>query len=143
MKTIPLYAAIASLLSTIERCKKTGNDEWRDRHRDTLDTMLKEHLPSGSGIDRGSELLFDECKSNKLVFSADFHHMNDVGYYDGWSNHTVVVTPSLEHGAVLKITGRDRNDIKDYLHDVFHTTMFTPVDPYSYQKEIESTTSTD
>jgi hypothetical protein len=130
MTTVPLYSAIASLLATIERCKANNNHEWLDRHQDRLDAMLKQHLPSGSGIDRGSKLLTHECKSNKLVFSADFHHMDEHGGYDGWSYHQVIVTPSLEFGAVIKITGRDRNQIKDYLHDVFNHVMFTQVDPY-------------
>lgn len=134
MKNVPLYAAIASLLATIERCKSDKNSEWADRHQDTLDAMLKEHLPSGSGIDSGTHLLVDQCKSNKLVFQADYHHMNDGGMYDGWTQHTVIVTPSLEFGAVIKITGRDRNEIKNYLGEIFHTTMFVEVNPYDFQK---------
>jgi hypothetical protein len=138
-KTIPLYAAIASLLATIDRCRSNNNVEWRDRHQDTLDAMLKRHLPSGSGIDSGSKLLEDQCKSNKLVFSADFHHMTEPGFYDGWSEHLVIVTPSLEFGAVIKITGRDRNAIKEYLHDLFHQVMFEQVNPYDFaEKAVEA-----
>jgi hypothetical protein len=135
-KTIPLYAAIASLLATIDRCRSNNNIEWRDRHQDTLDAMLKRHLPSGSGIDAGSHLLIEECKSNKLVFSADFHHMTEHGFYDGWSYHQVIVTPSLEFGAVIKITGRDRNNIKEYLAEVFGHTMFLQVNPYDFQEQV-------
>lgn len=134
-KTIPLYAAIASLLATIDRCESNANWEWRDRHQDTLDAMLKRHLPYGSGIDSGSKLLVDECKSNKLVFSADFHHMTEHGFYDGWSYHQVIVTPSLEMGAVIKITGRDRNSIKEYLGELFHQVMFEQVNPYDFQEK--------
>jgi hypothetical protein len=123
MKPQPLYQAIARQLATIERCKSpSANDSQRsciDMHEERLDAMLKP-LPSGSGIDAGTKLLAHECKSNKLVFQADFHHMNDVGMYDGWTEHKVIVTPSLEWGAVIKITGRNRNDIKTYLHDVYH-----------------------
>lgn len=129
MTTVPLYSAVASLLATIERCKVNNNIEWLDRHEERLDAMLK-HLPSGSGIDAGTKLVVDECKSNKLVFQADFHHMDAYGYYDGWSYHQVIVTPSLEFGAVIKITGRDRNRIKDYLQEVFNEVMFFQVDPY-------------
>ena len=44
-----------------------------------------------------------------------FHHMNDGGFYDGWTEHSVVVTPSLVYGFDTRITGRDRNDIKNYI----------------------------
>jgi hypothetical protein len=134
MTTVPLYSAIASLLATIERCDADGNTEWRDHHRNTLDAMLKEHLPSGSGLDAGVKLAKDECKSNKLVFNTSFHHMNEHGVYAGWTDHQVVVTPSLEYGAVLKISGIDRNGIKDYLADLFHQVMFVQVNPYDFQK---------
>jgi len=45
--------------------------------------------------------------------------MNENGYYDGWTSHTVTVTPGW-NGPELRITGRDRNQIKDYLYDTFH-----------------------
>jgi hypothetical protein len=49
--------------------------------------------------------------------------MTEGGMYDGWTEHTVVVTPSLAFGINIRITGRNRNDIKDYLHDVFHEAL--------------------
>jgi hypothetical protein len=131
MKTVPLYSAIAALLATIERCKSSGSREWADHHQDSLDALLKEHLPSGSGIDNGTQLVTAVCKANRLVFQCDFHHMNEHGYYDGWTHHRVIVSPSLELGAVLKVLGRNRNGIKEYLHDVFHQVMFVQVDPYA------------
>jgi hypothetical protein len=44
--------------------------------------------------------------------------MDDGGGYDGWTEHTITVTPSFR-GFDLTISGRDRNDIKDYLHQTF------------------------
>jgi len=74
--------------------------------------------PSGSGIDDGTKL-DDTSTANKLVFNTGFHHMNENGYYDGWTDHQVIVTPSLAYGFDMRITGRDRNDIKDYLYEVY------------------------
>jgi hypothetical protein len=45
--------------------------------------------------------------------------MNENGFYNGWSDHKVIVTPSLAFGMNIKITGENRNDIKDFLFDVF------------------------
>jgi hypothetical protein len=44
--------------------------------------------------------------------------MNDAGYYDGWTEHTVVVTPSF-NGLNLRISGSNRNQFKDYAYDCF------------------------
>jgi hypothetical protein len=44
--------------------------------------------------------------------------MNDGGFYDGWTEHTVVVTPSFR-GINLRISGRDRNQIKEYLYETY------------------------
>jgi len=56
-----------------------------------------------------------------LVFHCSYHHMNENGYYDGWTDHIVHVTPSLIHGFRLRITGTNRNGIKDYLVDIYRT----------------------
>lgn len=81
---------------------------------------LMETAPSGSGIDCGTTIS-DKSKKNRIVLDFGFHHMNECGMYDGWTNHTAVITADLEWGYELKITGKNRNDIKDYLHDVFNT----------------------
>jgi len=46
--------------------------------------------------------------------------MDEYGGYDGWTEHTITVRPDLIHTIVLGISGRNRNDIKDYLYDVYH-----------------------
>ena len=43
---------------------------------------------------------------------------DDVGMYDGWTEHELHVTPSFG-GIDLRITGRDRNETKGYLYDVY------------------------
>lgn len=74
--------------------------------------------PSGSGIDAGTKL-DDSSTKDKLVFAFGYHHMDEHGYYDGWTEHTAVVKPSMCFGYDLRITGRDRNGIKEYLASVF------------------------
>ena len=53
--------------------------------------------------------------------------MNENGYYDGWTEHTVTVTPSLQHAFSLRISGRNRNDIKDMMHESFNYALRTDV----------------
>jgi hypothetical protein len=54
------------------------------------------------------------------VFKTSFHHMNTHGYYDGWTDHIVTVRPDMMSGIRISITGKDRNQIKDYIHEVFY-----------------------
>ena len=54
--------------------------------------------------------------------------MNENGFYDGWTDHTLTVRPSLVHGIELEISGRNRNDIKEYLHETFHSALFDLID---------------
>lgn len=77
-------------------------------------------MPSGSGIDNGTSFDFDKSKLNKLIFTFDYHHMNEHGYYDGWTSHKAYVTPDLNSETLIKISGRDRNMIKDYLWEVYN-----------------------
>lgn len=123
----PLYALFASLLDARENCRKSGNNEWLDRHTDRLHELEKEYLPHGSGIDAQCFVDLAESRPNRLVIPFDFHHMDENGYYDGWTSHTAVVTPSLANQIDIRITGRDRNQIKDYLHEVFYNALHAVV----------------
>lgn len=113
-----LFAEFASTLSAIDNCRKNGNNEWLERHETSL-AKLESFLPRGSGIDTGTTIDRDRSKPEKLVFAFSFHHMDENGYYHGWTDHTLIVTPSLQFGYALRITGRNRNDIQDYLYETF------------------------
>lgn len=112
-----VYQRIAHLLIAIQNCEKSGNLEWKDKHSASLLALLSE-APSSSGIDNGSRLL-DGSNPDRLRFAADFHHMNEGGMYDGWTEHTVTVRPSLAFDLHITVSGRNRNDIKDYLTTLF------------------------
>ncbi len=115
----PLYRELASLLQARDNCRKSNNREWLDRHTASMEYLAKNYLPSGSGIDCGTKLDLDASKPNRLVFTFSFHHMNECGMYDGWTEHSLIVTPSLLSGIDLRITGRDRNQVKEYLYETY------------------------
>lgn len=83
---------------------------------------INARLPSGSGFDCGSEFLPDDSKRNRLVFKTSFHHMDDGGCYDGWTEHQIIVTPMFG-GFDIRVTGVNRNEIKEYIGDMFHECM--------------------
>lgn len=113
-----VYQKLASKLIALENCVKSNNSEWEQKHNDAIDAIVKTG-PSGSGWDLGTKLMRDSSNDSKLVFHGGYHHMNDGGMYDGWTEHTIIVKPSLAFGITLRVTGHDRNDIKDYLTELF------------------------
>lgn len=113
-----LIERIASLLAARENCERTGNTEWHIRHTQALHDLEK-LLPSGSGFDCGSKLDLDASRPDCLRFTTEFHHMDEHGFYDGWTSHTVIVRPSFVYGMDIRVMGRDRNGIKELIHEVF------------------------
>lgn len=119
-----VYQAIAESLLAARNCEKAGDrSEWILRHMDRIKTLCAAVLPHGSGFDNGSKLDAELSKPDRLVFETAFHHMNSNGFYDGWTHHSVIVTPSLVFGFELRITGRNRDDIKAHIAECFHTAL--------------------
>lgn len=118
--SVTFYQRIARALQARINCEN-GNNEWYERHTETIEQLVEQVMPHGSGFDGKSWLSFDESTPEKLVFYSEYHHMNDAGYYDGWSTLKIVVKPSLAWGHTLKITGIKREYAfdSDYFYDVF------------------------
>ena len=114
-----LYRKLASLVQAHINCEISGNKEWFEKHEARIEELVKNYMPSGSGFDCGTKIDLDKSTPEKLVFYTDFHHMNEVGYYDGWTEHRITVRPSLAFGFTLTISGKNRNEIKDYIHQAF------------------------
>ena len=128
MTNKPLYVLLASTLDAKKRCATNGNSVWFERLDDRITALVKEHMPSGSGFDSGTTLDEDRSTVDRLVFITSVHYMDESGCYDGWTEHTVTVRPSLVHGFHLTIGGRNRNDIKDYIAEVFRQCLTIQTD---------------
>lgn len=126
LKPTPLYREFVSVLNAIDNCRKSGNSEWLERHETTLEQLSK-FLPSGSGIDCGTTLDRDSSNSEKLVFTFSYHHMDENGMYCGWTEHKLTIRASLQFGIDLRISGRDRNGIKEYLHETYQYALTSKV----------------
>lgn len=127
MRTMKLYQKLATLLVAVHNCRKSGNIEWHDKHNERINALVYQYMPSGAGWDNGTTFDRDASNANKLVFRGSYHHMNDGGTCDGWTDHTITVVPSLAAGFDLRISGRDRNDIKDYLAEMFRGVLNTEI----------------
>jgi hypothetical protein len=115
MKTINL-TELNSRVQAYQNCLINGNVEWMDKHYEHIIGML-ENLPHGSGIDGKFILQTEECEKQKLVFFLEYHHMDEHGGYDGWTEHNLIITPEFGDFK-MKITGRNKNGIKEYLQDL-------------------------
>jgi hypothetical protein len=120
---VKLYQELAQLLIARSNCLASKHAEWASKHEDKILALVKDHMPSGSGFDCGTGFDLDKSTPDKLVFNTSFHHMADCGMYDGWTEHTITVKPSLAFGFTLRITGKNRNDIKSIISEDFDNAL--------------------
>jgi hypothetical protein len=121
-----LIHAIASAISTYQAGKSKDNADWQDAALTRLN-KYQDMLPRGSGFDAGTSIDLFKSTDDKIVFNTAFHHMNDAGYYDGWTDHVVTMRPSFVFGTTIAISGKDRRGIKEYMHEVFHNDLMQVV----------------
>jgi hypothetical protein len=117
---------IAGLVDALKRCKADDNYNavW-ERHEEALLWIANQHLPSGSGIDSGTTIDHDKSTRDKVVLYTSFHHIDEGGGYAGWTDHTVTVRLAFR-GFNIAISGKNRNNIKEYLHSVFSEALAEP-----------------
>lgn len=112
-------------------CVKTHNSKWLENWESRIE-QLKSLLPSGSGFDSGTKVV--SIGLERVVFRTDFHHLNEQGY-NGWTSHSVTVKPSFVGTIDVKITGLDRNSIKDYIAETFYHVLTQEAPPLPWAKE--------
>ena len=124
MKT---YENIARLVSARLSCIERGNEEWIGKHEDAILEIVENEFPSGSGFDSGTTIDFEKSTGEKLVFNTSYHIMDEMGFYDGWEDYKIVITPSLCFTYNVKVVGKNRNGIKDYISDIFWEALWRDV----------------
>ncbi len=112
--------AIAETVTAYHNCVKSGNAEWELRHLETL-YRLERKLPRGSGVDNGTKIELWSAEK-KIVLACSFHHMDENGFYDGWTDHTITVTPTFS-GIHVRVGGGRRNNIREYLADLYREAL--------------------
>ena len=108
------------------------DDKWIDYREDLIEFVERNILPSGSGFDSGTTIDLDNSNDKKITFITSFHHLNENGFYDGWTEHKVIIRPTF-YGIDIKVTGKDRNDIKDYIGEMFSHVLNDDFDQYNEQ----------
>jgi len=123
MKT---YQAIARKLNW----QPTKNSEYEDQRAWQLNA-LEHMLPSGSGIDNGSIIDREKFSDNQFTITANYHHMDENGFYAGWYGFSIKVTTSLQWGIKLdiKLTYNDTDESKTWIKDNYFDYL---VETYDY-----------
>jgi hypothetical protein len=135
-----LIQHIASTVRALANCERMGDRaDAIAKHKKTLINLAK-LLPSGSGINSGTKIDADRSSGEKVVLTAGFHHMNDSGFYDGWTEHTITIRPAFD-GLNVTISGRDRNQIKEYLCELYDYAL-TRRYSWTYDQAVEQNTFT-
>ncbi len=127
----PLYSQFSQLLAAVNNCQISGAEHYETIHEQSIDMLISECLPHGSGIDSDIEFDYSESTPEKLVFCFQFHHMNEDGFYTHWSAWKMTITPSLQWGKTIDITStteeqsEEQSDdgIVDFLHDTFNLAL--------------------
>ena len=120
-----VYKEIAQCLNGFGKMTQ----DIQDKRDDILDYIEKNILPSGSGFDNGCKILREAFKE-KITLSFEYHHMDAMGGYCGWTYHTVIIKSSLLFDLDIRITGKDANGDKDYFYDVFGDVLMKELSEY-------------
>ena len=121
MEKVPLIVKIYRTIQAMNNCLKSGNTEWFHKHEDTLDSLSK-YLPSGSGLNYACSINIDESDENKIVIDFLYSHCNEFGWTVGYTAHKLICKPTFD-GLDLRITGKDKNGVKEYLYDIFDSCL--------------------
>ena len=112
------------------------NAEWASKWDDLIRHIEKNYLPYGSGFDSGTEVNEDECVCGlRLVLTFGYHHMDEHGYYDGWTSHKAIVIPYFD-GIGVKVKGalpKKYRHSREYFGDTIHNALTNTIS----QEEID------
>lgn len=129
---IPLYQAFAQAIALDP--DKALDSLRVSRAKEYLLEELLDFLPHGSGFDAKASLEEDRSTEDKLVFLIPYHHMDENGFYVGWSETKLVVKPSLAHGYTTSLWVAslprciNRTSHKEYVSECYHEALNRVVD---------------
>jgi hypothetical protein len=123
---------LARLIQARLNSLKNHNEEWVEKHTVYINEILKA-LPHGSGIDAGMHIDFDRSTETRIIFKFSWHHMDEYGYYDGWTDNELIITPTFGDKDLL-IRGQRLKNIKDLLYQIFDH-VFYIADPQETQND--------
>lgn len=125
MKDRTVAETISTTAMALSTCREYENKGWAAAWARALDMLARNYLPHGSGFDSGCRVDHTKTGADKIVLYAEFHCMNDVGFYDGWREYRVTVRPTFGADLDVTISGRDYRDtgLPDYVAERIRDAM--------------------
>ena len=142
MENVKVYKQLIRTMNSRQSCidnyaifKKVNPENiagwktWVNTYDDEIEDIEKNYLPHGSGIDNGCHVNLDKSNENKIIIDSGYHCMDENGYYDGWIDFSVTVTPCLEMDISINIIGNfgKYHYTKEYLYDVFYYALYDTI----------------
>ena len=106
-----LYQRIANLVHW-----HPPSEHFQAQKLDELSRM-EDLLPSGSGFDAGCKIQTNSVPPNRVLITFEYHHMSGIGYYIGWTQHEVLISPNLHHDYHIDIIGTGYEDLDDCYYE--------------------------
>jgi hypothetical protein len=118
----PFYVELGNVFKSYLYGVKNQNGTMIDHNEEKLNELI-DLLPHGSGIDGTTKLDLEHSKLNKIIITSSYHHMDEYGGYDGWTDFEIILSPDWG-GFDIDIKGKFPKrylDTKEYLADTFAT----------------------
>lgn len=119
-KLASLASTVVSACEALRNCEGTPNHPWTSRWASLLDAIEANLLPSGSGFDNGTKIDREATNPKRISLRVEYHHMTGTGFYDGWTSHSVTISPTF-CGCEVRVSGSDRNGIREYIGEIFNS----------------------
>ena len=126
----PLASTLVAACEALRACQASPNHPWTSRWASLLDSIEANLLPSGGGFDNGTKIDREATNARRISLTFDFHHMNENGFYDGWTSHKVTISPTFR-GVEVRVSGSNKSEIRDYASEVF-ASLFTESNRIAY-----------
>ena len=126
---VELYRELASRIVARNNCVKSSTLEWKGKHEEVISQLI-DKLPHGSGLDSDWRINYEKSQPDRIQLYTSYHAMDENGFYDGWIDFTLTITPSLLSGFHLNISGvfGKYQDIKEYLYDILNYALNQRID---------------
>lgn len=85
-----IYQRLAELI----RWNPPKDPKWVDVRDEEIEAIMKT-APRGSGIDGDVTLIENDSSATKIVIKAEYHTMNQRGYYGEWITAIITITATL------------------------------------------------
>jgi hypothetical protein len=107
---------LAAAVEAHENCAIQGKYEWLKVWKGYIKLLATRLLPSGSGVDRGTHVLFEKSSHDVLVFSMDYHPMDEHGGYKAWTRNILSVRPDFSADGFY-VVGK-KGELRTYLAEL-------------------------